>query len=272
MFGFVSSWLEEHVARIGDLYVVKSGRREGAGRALVEAVIENLRARGATHLILSANLEALPFYEKLGFREESRNLVLPLEVRDCRRRPLVRLDPHPDGRPRRDRAGGAPVRAAAAGRLERQHRRAAAQRLDRRLRRRLRPRPVDAAPTGPRALGANRRRRPGGRGRARAGRPLHPVRRRPHRRRVSLRSRALRRAAARRRDRSRRESARRRTADGRRSGRRSAPWPVRPTSPEELPPPQELLSGIAGAIGLEGAEHGWADAPEIPNAIAVERQ
>ena len=81
VFGFVSSWLEEHVARIGDLYVVKSGRREGAGRALVEAVIENLRARGATHLILSANLEALPFYEKLGFREESRNLVLPLEVR-----------------------------------------------------------------------------------------------------------------------------------------------------------------------------------------------
>ena len=46
------------------------------GSALIEAVIENVRARGATHLILNANLEALPFYDRLGFREESRNLVL----------------------------------------------------------------------------------------------------------------------------------------------------------------------------------------------------
>ena len=44
-------------------------------------MVENLRARGATHLFLNANLQALSFYEKLGFREESRNLVLPLELR-----------------------------------------------------------------------------------------------------------------------------------------------------------------------------------------------
>ncbi len=79
--GFVSAWLEDHVARIGDLYVTPDARRGGAGGALVEAVIENLRARGATHLLLGANLESLAFYEKLGFREESRNLVLQLEVR-----------------------------------------------------------------------------------------------------------------------------------------------------------------------------------------------
>ena len=79
--GFVSSWLEDHVARIGDVYVAEKDRREGVGRALIEAVIENVRARGATHLILNANLEALPFYDRLGFREESRNLVSPLEVR-----------------------------------------------------------------------------------------------------------------------------------------------------------------------------------------------
>ena len=42
--------------------------------------------------------------------------------------------------------------------------------------------------------------------------------------------------------------------------------------PTELPPPQELLAGIAAAIGLEGTEHGWADAPEIPDSIAVQRQ
>jgi GNAT superfamily N-acetyltransferase len=80
--GFVSSWLEDHVARVGDLYVTRAARRGGTGGALVEAVIENLRARGATHLLLSANLESLAFYEKLGFREESRSLVLELEVRE----------------------------------------------------------------------------------------------------------------------------------------------------------------------------------------------
>ncbi|HUH16254.1 MAG TPA: GNAT family N-acetyltransferase [Gaiellaceae bacterium] len=80
--GFVSAWLEDHVARIGDLYVAEAGRRHGSGRALVETVIENLRARGATHLLLNAHPNALTFYERLGFREESRNLVLALEVRD----------------------------------------------------------------------------------------------------------------------------------------------------------------------------------------------
>ena len=80
--GFVTAWLEDHFARIGDLYVREAGRRQGTGQALIDAVIENLRARGATHLFLNANLEALDFYERLGFREESRNLVLPLEVRE----------------------------------------------------------------------------------------------------------------------------------------------------------------------------------------------
>ncbi len=80
--GFVTAWLEDHFARIGDLYVAEPGRRQGTGRALVETVIENLRARGATHLFLNANVAALDFYERLGFREESRNLVLPLEVRE----------------------------------------------------------------------------------------------------------------------------------------------------------------------------------------------
>ena len=113
--GFVSSWLEEHVARIGDLYVAESGRREGVGRALVEAVIENAASpRRARTSILNANLEALPFYDRLGFREESRNLVLPLEVRTVGGGRSFGVDPRPDRRHRRDRARGPPVRAAAA--------------------------------------------------------------------------------------------------------------------------------------------------------------
>jgi ribosomal protein S18 acetylase RimI-like enzyme len=80
--GFVTAWLEGHFARIGDLYVVEVGRRQGVGKQLVDTVIENLRARGATHLFLNANPQALDFYERLGFREESRNLVLPLELNE----------------------------------------------------------------------------------------------------------------------------------------------------------------------------------------------
>src|SRR5688572_19271298 len=79
--GFVTAWIEGHHAKIGDLYVADSGRRQGIGSALVETVVENLRARGATHLFLNANLQALAFYEKLGFREVARNLMLPLELR-----------------------------------------------------------------------------------------------------------------------------------------------------------------------------------------------
>ncbi len=80
--GFVTAWLEDHFARIGDLYVTEAGRRHGTGRLLVDTVIENLRARGATHLFVNANPAVLDFYDRLGFREESRNLMLPLEVRE----------------------------------------------------------------------------------------------------------------------------------------------------------------------------------------------
>lgn len=79
--GFVSAWIEDHHGKIGDLYVAEAGRRHGTGGALVETVIENLRARGATHLFLNANPGALSFYERIGFREQSRNLVLTLDVR-----------------------------------------------------------------------------------------------------------------------------------------------------------------------------------------------
>ena len=39
--GFVTAWLEDHFARIGDLYVAE-GPPTRTGRALVDAVIENL--------------------------------------------------------------------------------------------------------------------------------------------------------------------------------------------------------------------------------------
>ena len=85
--GFVTAWLEGHFAKVGDLYVVEAGRRHGTGRLLVDTVVDNLRARGATHLVVDANPEAFDFYDRLGFREVSRNLILPLEVKDVLRGP-----------------------------------------------------------------------------------------------------------------------------------------------------------------------------------------
>ena len=41
--------------------------------------------------------------------------------------------------------------------------------------------------------------------------------------------------------------------------------------PAELPPARELLAGLAGALGLSGAEHGWADAPADDAATRIDR-
>lgn len=42
-------------------------------------------------------------------------------------------------------------------------------------------------------------------------------------------------------------------------------------APEDLPPARELVVEVAAALGIEGAGHGWADAPEIEGARTVER-
>jgi ribosomal protein S18 acetylase RimI-like enzyme len=44
------------------------------------------------------------------------------------------------------------------------------------------------------------------------------------------------------------------------------------SSPAELPPARELLATLAEAVGVEGATHGWADAPELDGAVRVERE
>jgi phosphinothricin acetyltransferase len=46
---------------------------------------------------------------------------------------------------------------------------------------------------------------------------------------------------------------------------------VHASSPAELPPAADVLAGIARAIGIEGAEHGWADAPDLPDAVRIEQ-
>ncbi|MBA3375235.1 MAG: hypothetical protein H0U00_05400, partial [Actinobacteria bacterium] len=46
---------------------------------------------------------------------------------------------------------------------------------------------------------------------------------------------------------------------------------VTASGPADLPPARELLAQLAGALGVAGAEHGFADAPEIADAIRIER-
>jgi ribosomal protein S18 acetylase RimI-like enzyme len=43
------------------------------------------------------------------------------------------------------------------------------------------------------------------------------------------------------------------------------------SAPADLPPARELLAELAAMLGVEGVGHGWADAPELPGLVRVER-
>ena len=42
-------------------------------------------------------------------------------------------------------------------------------------------------------------------------------------------------------------------------------------SPDELPSPAELVASLAAAMRIEGADHGYTRAPELPDAIVIDR-
>jgi hypothetical protein len=42
-------------------------------------------------------------------------------------------------------------------------------------------------------------------------------------------------------------------------------------TPDELPPPDEMINAIAEAMGIEGAHHGYAQARELSGAIVIDR-
>lgn len=270
LVGFVSSWLEDHVARIGDLYVAGPARRTGAGSALVETVVENLRARGATHLLLNAHPDALHFYERLGFREESRNLVLDLDVAavgsgpsfgsihaqtddlGAVERAVRQFVPRLPGGSRGSlvtpvRNGWIAVYDDVCDRDPSMLRRLATELSERtgavvlslgvehdevvRFVLLEAGRIVDEYLSVPEHYGPL----PPGDAVALAANP-----------RVVSRLTGAEPAAV-------------------RAAARTA------TSPRELPPARELLGEIARVIGLEGWEHGWSDAPELPGAVRLER-
>ncbi len=46
---------------------------------------------------------------------------------------------------------------------------------------------------------------------------------------------------------------------------------VHGTSPAEVPPAEETLAAIAAAMGIDGAVHGWSDAPDLAGAVRIDR-
>ena len=58
----------DETAKIGRVAVSESARGLGVGRAVMELLHEEARERGIGEVELGAQLHAIPFYEKLGYR------------------------------------------------------------------------------------------------------------------------------------------------------------------------------------------------------------
>ena len=58
----------DYDGKVGRLAVLARHRRDGVGRALMDRLHEVARARGARRLWCHAQLTAVPFYERLGYR------------------------------------------------------------------------------------------------------------------------------------------------------------------------------------------------------------
>jgi GNAT superfamily N-acetyltransferase len=71
------------VGRLTDLYVVPDARRSGVAAALVAAVVEALAPEGVEHLdleVLASNAEARTVYHRWGFAEHTVQLVAPVSA------------------------------------------------------------------------------------------------------------------------------------------------------------------------------------------------
>jgi predicted GNAT family N-acyltransferase len=56
---------------VGRMAVLKTHRREGVGRAMLDALVERAWEKGMESVCLNAQLYAVPFYTKAGFTQKS---------------------------------------------------------------------------------------------------------------------------------------------------------------------------------------------------------
>jgi GNAT superfamily N-acetyltransferase len=82
--GFALGSLDNpRLAVLGDIYVRPGARRRGVGKLLTAEVVRWARERGADHLEVTVgadNSTAATVYERLGFREEKRQLFVELDA------------------------------------------------------------------------------------------------------------------------------------------------------------------------------------------------
>jgi ribosomal protein S18 acetylase RimI-like enzyme len=68
--GVLTTTTYDGLAFLGAVIVSPDLRGKGVGRAMMEAALDHLRGQGVRTVRLNAYLDAIPFYEKLGFRRE----------------------------------------------------------------------------------------------------------------------------------------------------------------------------------------------------------
>ena len=56
--------------QIGRMAILRPFRNQGIGRQMMKALIETAKAKGISCLTLHAQVSAMPFYEKLGFKAD----------------------------------------------------------------------------------------------------------------------------------------------------------------------------------------------------------
>ena len=62
--------LDLHHAQIGRMAVLNAHRNQGIGKAILSHLIDLAKAEGISDVLLHAQLSAIPFYTKHGFRAE----------------------------------------------------------------------------------------------------------------------------------------------------------------------------------------------------------
>jgi ribosomal protein S18 acetylase RimI-like enzyme len=78
------------VGRLSDLYVVPDRRRHGVAAELTAAVVATLRGRGVEHVdleVMASNSQARGVYQRWGFREDVVTMVAPASELEQRLRP-----------------------------------------------------------------------------------------------------------------------------------------------------------------------------------------
>lgn len=73
-------YVDEKTCHIGRIAVKKERRGEGIGRLVVEELLRRINKENIQTVTIEAQTHAAPFYEKLGFKIVSRDVIYDLHV------------------------------------------------------------------------------------------------------------------------------------------------------------------------------------------------